>query len=92
MYKRVRRCKSQEGGDRMHPISIVLAFAFLGSLLLLGVGLVGFGVWRLQRQMHEGNSTTSRTLFVSLDVFLVALGLVITFYGAMGSYRIIWGT
>lgn len=76
----------------MHPLSIILAFAFLGSLLLLGAALAGFGVWRLQRQVHEGNTTTSRTLFVSLDVFLMALGLMITFYGAMGTYRIIWGT
>lgn len=76
----------------MHPISIILAFAFLGSLLLLGAALAGFGVWRLQRQVHEGNTTTSRTLFVSLDVLLMALGLMITFYGAMGTYRIIWGT
>ncbi len=76
----------------MHPLSIILAFAFLGSLVMLGVVLVGFGVRRLQQQVHDGNTTASRTLFVSLDIFLLALGLLLLVYGILGSYRIVWGT
>ena len=76
----------------MHPLSIVLAFGFLGSLVVLGAVLAGFGVRRLQGHTYIGNATGSRTLFVSLDVFLLALGLLLAFYGAMGTYRIVWGT
>lgn len=75
----------------MHPLSIVLALGFLGELVVVGAVLVGFGARRLQRQVHAGNTTVTRTGFVCLDVLLVALGLVLAFYGIMGTYRVVWG-
>ena len=76
----------------MQPLSIILVFVFLGSLVLLGAAMVGFGILRLQRQAHNGNAIASRTLFVSFDVLLMALGLLLSLYGVVGAYRIVWGT
>ncbi len=76
----------------MHPVSIISAFAFLGLLVMLGTGLAGFGVQRLRGQVHVGGDTGSRTVFLSLDVFLIALGLLLVFFGAMGTYRVVWGS
>ena len=76
----------------MQPLSIILVFVFLGSLVLLGAAMVGFGILRLQRQARNGNAIASRTLFVSLDVLLMALGLLLSLYGVVGAYRIVWGT
>ena len=75
----------------MNLLSIYLVFVFLGTLVVLGTVLVGFGVRRLQRQVHGGNITGPKTLFVSLDILIAALGLSLAFYGVLGTYRIVWG-
>lgn len=75
----------------MQALSIILAFVFLGSLVVLGMFLTGVGVRRLQKLGHAGSINGSRTVYVSLDLFLVAFGLLLTFWGATGTFRVIWG-
>ncbi len=76
----------------MHPLSIILAFAFLGSLVVLGAVLVGFGAWRLRDSVHVGNPVRlSGVATLSLRSLLIALGLLLVVYGILGTYRIIWG-
>ncbi len=76
----------------MNPLSIILVFVFLGTLVVLGTVLAGFGVRRLRRQVRGGNITGTKTLSVSLDILIAALGLFLAFYGVLGTYRIVWGT
>ncbi len=76
----------------MHPLSIILVFAFLGSLVVVGAVLTGLGVRRLREEVHVGNPTRlSGTAALSLRGLLVALGLLLMVYGVLGTYRIIWG-
>ncbi len=76
----------------MNLLSIILVFVFLGTLVVLGTVLVGFGVRKLQRQVHGDNIAGTKVLFVSLDILIAALGLALAFYGVLGTYRIVWGT
>ena len=76
----------------MNPLSIILAFAFLGSLVVLGTVLVGFGARSLWGQVHVGDTTRlSRVAALSLRSLLIALGLLLLFYGILGTYRVVWG-
>ena len=77
----------------MHPLSIVLVFVFLGSLVVLGGVLVRFGARSLRGQVHIGHATMLSGLgALSLRSLLLALGLLLLVYGILGSYRIVWGT
>ncbi len=76
----------------MNPLGILLAFAFLGSLVLLGIVLTGLGVWRLRGQIHHSVLTGAEITAASLNSLLIILGLLFAFYGIAGTYRVIWGT
>lgn len=76
----------------MSVLSIVLVFLFLGTLVILGAVLAGFGVRRLQRQVHGGDVNSSRALLVSLDIVMAAFGLLLAFYGILGVFRLVWGS
>ncbi len=76
----------------MHPLSIVMAFGFLASLVVVGAVLVWLGTRRLPGQVRGGTSTGSVTLSLFWHSLLVMLGLVLAVYGALGTFRVIWGT
>lgn len=75
----------------MHPLSILMAFAFLGSLVVLGVVLVWLGARKLPGQVRGGASTGSVALSLFWQSFLVMLGLLLVVYGVVGTFRVVWG-
>ncbi len=76
----------------MNTLSIILVFVFLGALVISGVFLIGFGVRKLQRLAHVSGNTGSKAFYISLDILIVAVGLLLVFYGTFGGYRIVWGS
>ncbi len=77
----------------MNPLSIILVFALLGLMVILGAVLVVFGAQKLRQQLHVGNRAKwSGTMVVSLDILLLVLGLFLAGYGILRAYRIIYGS
>lgn len=75
----------------MHPTAILLVFAFLALLIILGAVLTSMGVIKLRRQARVGVTTGSEAGAVPWPSMLVAAGLVLAAYGVFGVYRLIWG-
>lgn len=76
----------------MNIVAIVLVFISLGALALLGIVLTGFGINRLQHIVKNSGTTVSKVRYISLDILMAAVGLLLLFYGTFGTYRIIWGS
>lgn len=75
----------------MSPLSIILAFVLLGIMVILGAVLVVFSAQQLRQQLHVGNRAKwSGTMVVSLDIFVLVLGVLLAGYGILGTYRIIY--
>jgi hypothetical protein len=75
----------------MNPTGIVLVFAFLVLLVVLGVGLTAFGTVKLRQQVRNGFGTRAAIVTLSWRSILVAAGLAFAAYGIIGGYRLIWG-
>ncbi|MBI4267246.1 MAG: hypothetical protein HY662_00495 [Chloroflexi bacterium] len=76
----------------MDILSIILAFLFLASLVIIGAVLVGLGARSIWAQAHIGNSTLLSGMgALTLRSLLVVIGLLLAVYGIWGTYRVIWG-
>ena len=75
----------------MSPTGIILVFAFLALLAVLGVVLTAFGTVKLRQQIRGGFGTRAAIVTVSWQSVLVAAGLAFAAYGVIGGYRLIWG-
>jgi hypothetical protein len=83
----------------MHPLSIIIAFGFLGMLMAVGALLVVIGTGRLRLRHspspgfdYEGSPPTRGQSALALNVLLLALGLLLIFLGSYGTYNLIWAT
>lgn len=76
----------------MNPIGIILVFAFLALLVILGIALAGVGAFKL-RQLVRGGFTGSATIVtLSWQSALIFAGLLFTSYGIFAGYRLVWGS
>ena len=74
----------------MNPTGIVLVFAFLVLLVVLGVGLTAFGTVKLRQQIR--NDFRKRAAAIKWrGGILVTAGLTSAACGIAGGYRLIWG-
>ena len=76
----------------MNPIGIILVFAFLALLVILGVALAGVGAFKLRQLVRDGFAGSATIVTLSWQSALIAAGLLFTAYGVFGGYRLIWGS
>ena len=76
----------------MNTLAIVLVFLFTATMVVVGAMLVGVGVRRLQHVVQGGDVSGGKALQVSMDVLIAAFGLLLAFYGALSTFRIVWGS
>ena len=76
----------------MHPLSIVIAFGFLGMLTVIGAQLSILSSRWLWKQVTPALSfQQSRNISkASVSGLLLALGLFLLVLGVQGIYRLIW--
>lgn len=76
----------------MHPLSIVIAFGFLGMLTVIGAQLSILSSRSLWKQVTPALSfQPSRKISkASVSGLLLALGLFLLVLGVQGIYRLIW--
>ncbi len=76
----------------MHPLSIIISFAFLGMLVIFGTQLSVLSVRKLQGEVVPVASlqATRTSLKVSVSGVLLALGLLLIAVGVRGIYRLLW--
>ncbi len=75
----------------MNPIGIILVFAFLALLVILGIALAGVGAFKLRRLVRGGFEGSATVVTLSWQSGLFAAGLLFTSYGVIAGYRLIWG-
>lgn len=75
----------------MNPTGILLAFAFLVLLVLLGIAITAFGALKLRQHVRGGFGTRAAVVALSWQSMLVAAGILFAAYGIFGGYRLIWG-
>ena len=77
----------------MNALSVILAMAFLGLLVLVGGVLFWVGARKLRREMAQfgGPHVLIGVAGVSMRVLLIAAGVTLAAYGIVGTYRVIWG-
>ena len=75
----------------MNPMGVVLVFALLGLVSVLGVALTAFGAVKLRQQVRGGFGTRAAIMTASWQSILVAAGLAFAASGVIGGYRLIWG-
>ena len=76
----------------MSPLSIILIFALLGLMVILGAVVVAFSARKLRQQLYVVHQTRwPGMVALSLDVLLLVFGLILAIYGILGTYRIIYG-
>ncbi len=76
----------------MNPIGIILVFAFLALLVILGIALAGVGTIKLRQLVRGGLEGRAAIVTLSWQSALIAAGLLFTAYGVFGGYRLIWGS
>ena len=76
----------------MNPTGIILVFAFLVLLIVLGIVLTGVGAVRLRHHVRNGLGTRAAIVTLSWQSVMLAAGLLFATYGVIGGYRLIWGT
>ena len=74
----------------MNPPGIILVFALLVLLVVVGIVLTAFGAVKLRQQMRGGFGTRAAIVTVSWQSILVAAGLTFAAYGMIGGFRLIW--
>ena len=75
----------------MNPTGIILVFAFLFLLVVLGIALTALGTVKLRQHIRGGFGTRAAVMTVSGHSFLVGAGLAFAAYGMIGGFRLIWG-
>lgn len=75
----------------MYPSGIILAFAFVVLLLVLGLVLAGLGTSKLRQQVRTGFSARAAIVALTWQSLMVTLGLLFTFFSITAIYRLIWG-
>ncbi len=73
----------------MNPLSMIMALALFGLMVILGAVLVIFSAQKLRKRLSAGVTAKSEVLALSLRCFPLALGILFVAYGITAISKII---